>query len=136
MKRPWSGQVDPPEVDDIPEYDPTNPLCPGNTRSNGEKNPNYETTFVFPNDFAALLKETPQPEVDPCDLFRLEAVTGECKACFALLCSIFENLKDFWETFQRLFVSTPKRIKLLPEWMSMSSFQLRLTLFYSYKGFC
>ena len=54
---------------------------------------------------------------------------------FTLLYSIFENLKDFWETFQRLFVSTPKRIKLLPEWMSMSSCQLRLTFFYSYKGY-
>jgi len=83
MKRPWSGQVDPPEEDNIPDYDPTNPLCPGNTRSNGEVNPDYKTTFVFPNDFAALLKETPQPEQDECDLFRLEAVTGECKVmCF------------------------------------------------------
>ena len=60
MKRPWSGQVDPPELDNVPEYDPTNPLCPGNTRSNGEINPQYESTFVFPNDFAALLKESPE----------------------------------------------------------------------------
>ena len=60
MKRPWSGQVDPPELDNVPEFDPTNPLCPGNTRSNGEINPQYESTFVFPNDFAALLKESPE----------------------------------------------------------------------------
>ena len=33
--------------------------------------------------FAALLKETPQPVQDECDLFRLEAITGECKViCF------------------------------------------------------
>ena len=63
MKRPWSGQVDPPEIDNVPEYDPTNPLCPGNTRSNGTTNPKYETTYVFENDFPALLKETPKPEV-------------------------------------------------------------------------
>ena len=63
MKRPWSGQVDPPEIDNVPEYDPTNPLCPGNKRSNGAINPKYETTYVFENDFPALLKETPKPEV-------------------------------------------------------------------------
>lgn len=61
MKRPWSGQVDPPEVDNIPEYDPKNPLCPGNTRSNGETNPKYDSTFVFPNDFPAILTDTPEP---------------------------------------------------------------------------
>jgi len=84
MKRPWSGQVDPPENDDIAEYDPKNPLCPGNTRSNGEKNPDYNTTFVFPNDFPAILTDTPEPPKDEKPkLFKSAPVRGECKViCF------------------------------------------------------
>lgn len=36
MKRPWAGQVEKPPEEHIPRYDPCNPLCPGNTRANGE----------------------------------------------------------------------------------------------------
>ena len=36
MKRPWSGQVEKPAEEDIPDFDPKNPLCPGVTRANGE----------------------------------------------------------------------------------------------------
>ena len=35
----------------------------GNTRASSEQNPNYENTYVFTNDFAALLPDTPlEPE--------------------------------------------------------------------------
>lgn len=36
LLRPWSGQSEAPTVDNIPEFDPTNPLCPGTTRPNGK----------------------------------------------------------------------------------------------------
>ena len=36
MKRPWAGQVEKPEVQDIPRHDPKNPLCPRSTRSSGK----------------------------------------------------------------------------------------------------
>lgn len=36
MKRPWGGQVEPSNDAEIPEYDPTNPLCPGNPRVEGK----------------------------------------------------------------------------------------------------
>lgn len=56
-KRPWQGQVEktaqPPRV----AYDPKCYLCPGNERAGGHRNPEYTTTFVFDNDFAALLPE-------------------------------------------------------------------------------
>ena len=41
-------------------------LCPGNIRANGEHNPDYKTTHVFTNDFAALLPDTPKriPDVN------------------------------------------------------------------------
>ena len=54
-KRPWQGQVEktPPEI--LPQYDPECYLCPGNKRSGGIINPKYQDTFVFDNDFSALL---------------------------------------------------------------------------------
>lgn len=36
MLRPWSGQVEPEQPTNVPEFDATNPLCPGTVRSNGE----------------------------------------------------------------------------------------------------
>ena len=35
-KRPWSGQVEKPAEEAVPSHDPSNPLCPGNTRPNGK----------------------------------------------------------------------------------------------------
>jgi UDPglucose--hexose-1-phosphate uridylyltransferase len=53
-RRPWTGQREVPPPDERPRYDPTCYLCPSNERANGERNPAYESTFVFTNDFAAL----------------------------------------------------------------------------------
>lgn len=36
MLRPWSGQVEPEQPTFVPEFDASNPLCPGAVRSNGE----------------------------------------------------------------------------------------------------
>jgi len=52
--RPWSGAVEELSTETRPDYDASCPLCPSNTRVNGVKNPEYQTTFVFANDFAAL----------------------------------------------------------------------------------
>jgi len=56
-KRPWQGQKEVVAEDGRPEYDPTCYLCPGNVRANGEVNPQYTSSFVFDNDFAALKQE-------------------------------------------------------------------------------
>ena len=53
-RRPWQGQVETPPADARPQYDPGCYLCPGNVRSNGARNPSYDGTFVFDNDFPAL----------------------------------------------------------------------------------
>ncbi len=58
-QRPWLGQVEALPPTTLPSYDPTCYLCPGNTRANGIQNPVYTETFVFDNDFAALLPDTP-----------------------------------------------------------------------------
>jgi UDPglucose--hexose-1-phosphate uridylyltransferase len=56
--RPWQGEVAKQHTAPEPAYDPSCYLCPGNARAGGIRNPNYETTFVFTNDFAALNPDT------------------------------------------------------------------------------
>lgn len=53
-QRPWQGQQETATPLPTIEYDANCYLCPGNTRSNGEVNPNYESCFVFSNDFPAF----------------------------------------------------------------------------------
>ncbi len=74
-KRPWQGQVEKSPPDERPSYEPTCYLCPGNSRASGAVNPNYTHTYIFPNDFAALLPDTPEEEGNT-SLFQLEAVRG------------------------------------------------------------
>ncbi|KAK7115756.1 galactose-1-phosphate uridylyltransferase-like isoform X2 [Littorina saxatilis] len=82
-KRPWQGQVEKAEEAVIPRHDPKNPLCPGATRPNGKVNPNYEGTYVFTNDFQAILEETPKPEPSDDPLFQTAQAQGTCKVmCF------------------------------------------------------
>jgi UDPglucose--hexose-1-phosphate uridylyltransferase len=59
-KRPWLGQVEKVAQPDLPAYDPDCYLCPGNRRNTGDINPPYRGTFVFDNDFPALL----EPDVE------------------------------------------------------------------------
>jgi len=83
-KRPWQGQVEKAPSERRPPYDPRCYLCPGNQRAGNILNPRYEHTFVFTNDFSALLPDTPL-EAEPTDaLFRAEPVRGECRViCFS-----------------------------------------------------
>jgi UDPglucose--hexose-1-phosphate uridylyltransferase len=96
-ERPWQGQTEPSEPP-APKYDPNCYLCPGNRRANGETNPQYQTTFVFDNDFAALkpapsslsttssistTKDASEAENSQ-DLFRAESESGVCRVlCFS-----------------------------------------------------
>jgi UDPglucose--hexose-1-phosphate uridylyltransferase len=84
-KRPWQGQVEKSPPDDRPRYDPKCYLCPGNERAGGAKNAKYEYTFVFTNDFAALLPDTPISTIVPESLllqFRAERGTSRV-ICFS-----------------------------------------------------
>ena len=56
-QRPWQGQVE--RVADValPQHDPSCYLCAGNERAGGARNPAYESTFVFTNDYPALIPE-------------------------------------------------------------------------------
>jgi len=82
-KRPWQGQVETVDEDVRPSYDESCFLCAGNTRINGEINDNYEKTFVFTNDFAALKTDTPQANSDD-PLFKMSTEQGESRViCFS-----------------------------------------------------
>lgn len=81
-KRPWQGQVEKPEEEVRESYDPNDYLGPGNTRAGGIHNPEYENTFVFTNDFAALKEEVPDGEVKN-GILRAKSERGICRVvCF------------------------------------------------------
>lgn len=83
-KRPWQGQVERPPQEARPAYDPTCYLCPGNARAGGRRNPDYTGTFVFTNDFAALLPDTPAAAAQVHPLLRMESEPGTCRViCFS-----------------------------------------------------
>jgi len=79
MKRPWQGQVEELAADDRPTYDPKCYLCPGNTRADGSVNPKYTDSFVFTNDFSALLEDAPSGSVNIEGLLKASSETGICR---------------------------------------------------------
>lgn len=83
-KRPWQGQRENPRPESRPAYDPTCYLCPGNQRASGAVNPLYRSTFVFDNDFMALLPDTPPGEIREGNLLIAESEAGLCRViCFS-----------------------------------------------------
>jgi len=69
-----------------PAYDPGCYLCPGNQRAGGVRNPKYQNTFVFTNDFAALKPDIPSAKHDDSGrgLLLSESEAGTCKVvCFS-----------------------------------------------------
>ena len=83
-QRPWQGKTERVTPANQLSYDPTCYLCPGNERAGGARNPAYRTTFVFDNDYAALLPNVPQIEVDEGGLLVARSERGLCRvACFS-----------------------------------------------------
>jgi UDPglucose--hexose-1-phosphate uridylyltransferase len=84
LERPWQGQVEEPPPSTLPSHDPSCYLCPGNTRANGDRNPTYAATYVFDNDFPALLPDTAASTPAGDDLFVTEPQSGRCRVvCFS-----------------------------------------------------
>jgi len=83
-KRPWQGHQEKAQVEEKPSYDPNCYLCPGNSRAGGITNPDYRDTFVFVNDFSALLEDAPTDRMDEDNLFIAHSERGVCKViCFS-----------------------------------------------------
>ena len=84
--RPWQGEVAKLQTTPEPAYDPNCYLCPGNARVGGVRNPQYQQTFVFQNDFAALKQDTPNDRIDieGRGLLVAEGEPGICRViCFS-----------------------------------------------------
>ncbi len=82
-KRPWQGKVENIPENNRPDYDSTCYLCPGNIRAGGFRNPNYEDTFVFKNDFAALIEDSNSSNYNN-GLLQAKGENGICKVlCFS-----------------------------------------------------
>ncbi|MGL5037084.1 MAG: galactose-1-phosphate uridylyltransferase, partial [Aeromonas sp.] len=83
-KRPWQGQVEKVSAAPKQAHDAECFLCAGNTRVTGDINPHYQGTFVFTNDFAALMQDTPAAEQSSDPLLKLEAARGTSRViCFS-----------------------------------------------------
>lgn len=83
-KRPWQGQIENLAEEGRPLYDPTCYLCPGNGRAGGITNPAYTGTFVFDNDFPALLPEIETGSDTSHPLYQIQAERGVCRVlCFS-----------------------------------------------------
>jgi len=92
-QRPWQGQVEKIPNEELPPYDPGCYLCPGNERAGGIHNLAYKSTFVFDNDFPALLapdetevqrQQGRTGQLNNSELFRAEPESGVCRVvCFS-----------------------------------------------------
>lgn len=83
-KRPWQGKVEKPSLNVLPKHDENCFLCAGNTRSSGEVNPNYDSTFAFTNDFSAIIPEIPMMPASTNELLQAKPVKGTCRVlCFS-----------------------------------------------------
>jgi UDPglucose--hexose-1-phosphate uridylyltransferase len=82
--RPWQGQVEEVAADQRPAYDPDCYLCPGNGRAGGARTPEYDSTYVFDNDFAALTPDVAPEEDDRKGLLIAQSERGICRVvCFS-----------------------------------------------------
>ncbi|MDX3773437.1 UDP-glucose--hexose-1-phosphate uridylyltransferase [Chromatiaceae bacterium AAb-1] len=83
-KRPWQGQVETQSTEQNPAYDSSCFLCPTNTRITGEVNPDYRQPYVFTNDFAALMSDTPDYQQSEDELFMLQSEKGTSRViCYS-----------------------------------------------------
>lgn len=115
--RPWQGQLEKAPAETLPPYDPSCYLCPGNARAGGVRNANYTGTFVFDNDFPALLPErTPEDDFTAHPLLVGIAERGLCRVvCFSprhdsTLPELEpEQIEDVIETWMREAADLAKR---------------------------
>lgn len=93
IDRPWLGERSQAPAAPALQYDPACYLCPGNERAGGARNPHYSSTYVFENDFPALVPES-RLALDPersersgrpqDDVVVRQEVAGECRVlCFS-----------------------------------------------------
>jgi len=82
--RPWLGKIEEMNLRRANSYDPTCYLCPGNSRAGGVKNPAYAGSYVFDNDYPALLPEAAEIRREESGVIVARAERGICRVvCFS-----------------------------------------------------
>src|ERR1700722_13524353 len=83
-QRPWLGKIDQAPTPNRLEHDPQCYLCPENARAGGAHNPKYTSTFVFDNDYAALVQKASHFVSKEEGLLVAESEAGVCRVvCFS-----------------------------------------------------
>jgi UDPglucose--hexose-1-phosphate uridylyltransferase len=113
QRRPWQGRVEAQSEAPMASHDPTCYLCAGNLRVTGERNPVYESTHVFDNDFAALLQEAASEDTSNTSS---DAIDARDSALFQSHCA---------RGLSRVVCFSPDHSKSLPE---LSAAQLRAVI--------
>jgi UDPglucose--hexose-1-phosphate uridylyltransferase len=104
-RRPWAGRQEAVARTALPAYEPTCPLCAGNLRAGGLRNPAYTGVHVFDNDFPALQDSAPAASAGEA-LLQAEPARGQARViCFSpdhgktlpeLPLSAIEAVVDAW----------------------------------------
>jgi len=105
-KRPWQGKVEKVVANNRPKHDPNCYLCAGNTRAGGAKTPKYTDTYVFDNDFGALLPHSSDADFQE-GLLQARGEQGICRViCFSpdhsltlpdMTTEAIEKVVDTWQ---------------------------------------
>ena len=85
LQRPWQGGNEKPS-ELTQSYDKDCYMCPGNMRANGVINPQYKDSFVFNNDYPALLPENVDSAINEQSWKYAKSVKGFCRVlCYTSL---------------------------------------------------
>ncbi|NJM93311.1 MAG: galactose-1-phosphate uridylyltransferase [Cytophagales bacterium] len=75
--RPWSGEQVQGVKKELPHFDPSCYLCPGNERVSGRQNERYSGVFIFDNDHPVVGPKAPEvAQEEAHGLFRKESAKG------------------------------------------------------------
>lgn len=84
--RPWVGQTVGRAAQTVPPHLPDCPLCPGNLRVSGIRNPPYQKIFVFDNDAPCVGPAAPQDLPPPAGVYRNRPALGIARVvCYSPL---------------------------------------------------
>jgi UDPglucose--hexose-1-phosphate uridylyltransferase len=130
-ERPWLGATEDAAAAVAPRYDPQCYLCPGNSRSEGKRNPNYTSIFVFDNDFPALLDAAPAVSAsavaDPTQdnpLQQAEGVSGSCRVvCYSPRHDLTLAGMSVAEIGAVISTWTQQALELSPRWRWVQIFE-------------
>jgi len=83
-ERPWLGRVEKIQKPPAATFDPNCYLCPGNQRAGGARTAPYTQTYVFDNDYPAMLLEVAPLQFDSTGLLVGKSEQGICRVmCFS-----------------------------------------------------